>query len=275
MGGGGVPTPSQMHGIQQSGMQTGLQAPTPPPQLQQAQMALSQSHPMQTQGYSQPQQPMPPMLQQQGQPMQMPIPMPILHSAMGGPPIIQQPQLQTGQQITSPMPAVSGQQIQSQQNAGIPPAGSASSMAGVGTKVLTIPEQLQRISKQNFQLHKMLVQIMKAQGIQPGNSNTGPGLSSGAGEISKLQGNGTNNGVSQSSSGVSSSPAVGLVADPHRLQEYLGEVSRGTTNIIMEYNALKSRNNRLTKQVAELKQQLKDANITIEHLKSQLANLKK
>uniref|UniRef100_A0A7S3V2R2 Uncharacterized protein n=1 Tax=Aplanochytrium stocchinoi TaxID=215587 RepID=A0A7S3V2R2_9STRA len=146
----------------------------------------------------------------------------------------------------------------------------------------TLASELQRISNQNHKLHNMLRTLLKAQGLEvpAGSGNKAiAGTSSDDTKKQRSLGNISNMGGSSNSVGSTTGGGsllapkqhIAAAVDPHRLQEICSELNSGSKNLIMEYNALKSKNHVLTKQLLDTKAQLKEMTLNYENLKSQLA----
>lgn len=152
----------------------------------------------------------------------------------------------------------------------------------------TIASELQRISNQNHKLHHMLRCIIKAQGIEvpPASSSKGASVAPNSATDSNLKprasssssniGGNSLSSINPSMIGSTNAPKqhIAAAADPHRLQDICSELTLGSQNLIMEYNALKAKNHVLTKQLHDTKTQLKEMTLNCENLKAQVATLK-
>mmetsp|Transcript_3353 Transcript_3353/g.4860 ORF Transcript_3353/g.4860 Transcript_3353/m.4860 type:complete len:353 (+) Transcript_3353:130-1188(+) len=182
---------------------------------------------------------------------------------------------------------VPGPQGNKPQDSGLPPTNKKKN---AGSTPTTIMFELQKISAQNRKLHKMLLELTLKKGlpeqqppakqpnietseaqseITPENSG-GYELkrrSSGSDRASLLGGGGGGGRVNGSTSSIN----VPSVDGTSRLQELVNELNSNTINLVTEYDALKMRNFVLTKQLKDVKQQLKESNLLVENLKSELA----
>eukprot|EP00510_Aplanochytrium_minuta_P008305 CAMPEP_0184049592 /NCGR_PEP_ID=MMETSP0956-20121227/3520_1 /TAXON_ID=627963 /ORGANISM="Aplanochytrium sp, Strain PBS07" /LENGTH=416 /DNA_ID=CAMNT_0026341949 /DNA_START=138 /DNA_END=1387 /DNA_ORIENTATION=- len=168
--------------------------------------------------------------------------------------------------LNIPLPAVAGQKV------GRPPQRK------------TIASELTKISEPEQEVtHDVTIRkLLNERGIDDStvpskapasaSSGTSKATVNPSDEIKKLRsGSGGASGLASSGN---SKQIVAAAVDPHGLQELCSSLTLGSQNLIMEYNALKSKNHILSKQLAETTAQLKEMTLNFENLKSQFSAYK-